>query len=427
MSVKVEKLEKNVVVLEVTVEGAKFAQEVNRVAKTFANRVNIPGFRKGKAPRALVEKHVGKETLYNEALDHLLGPTYAEAVKESGITPVDRPEVDVVQVEDGKELIYKAKVTVTPEVELGAYKGLQVEKEAAVVDESAVEAELKRRQDQYAKVITLEGGKAEEGDTVNIDYEGFIGGVPFEGGKAEGHDLVLGSDSFVPGFEKQLVGAETGQEIEVNVHFPEEYRSKELAGKEALFKVKVNNIKRKQVSPLDDEFAKDVSEFGSLDELKADIRRKLLEGEERRVETAYRNAIVAKAVENASVEIPDVMIQAQVDHMVEDLAHNLEYQGINLEQYYQYSGSNEQEMRERFRPQAAENVKSELTLEAIGKAEGISISDDELNEKLVQLAEQYHQPADALRANLEANGGLEGFKANLTMDKVVEFLVENNA
>ncbi len=427
MSVKLEKIEKNVVALEVSVDAKQFSDAVGRAAKTLAHRVNIPGFRKGKAPRRLVELHVGIEALYNEAIDHLLGSSYAQAVEESGIDPVDRPEVELVQIEDGKDLVYKAKVTVRPEVELGEYKGLNVEKEAVVVDDAAVEAELKRKQEQYAKVVPMETGNVEKGDTVTLDFDGFVDGVAFEGGKGEDHELIIGSGTFIPGFEEQLVGVEIGQEVDVNVQFPAEYHSAELAGKDALFKVKVNGIKRKELTPLDDEFAKDVSEFSTLDELKEDTRKKLLEAEAKRVETAYRNAVVAQAVDNASVEIPEVMFHSQIDFMMRQFEEGLSYQGLNSEQYYRYTNSNEQDMRERYRAQAAETIKTELVIEAIAKAEGISVSDEELDQEIVKLAEKYNQTATSLRDSLLQRNEMKFFRSNLVTEKTVEFLVVNNA
>lgn len=427
MSVKVEKIEKNVVELEVTVEAGKFSAAVNTAAKKLAGRVNIPGFRKGKAPRRLVEQAVGTEALYNEALDHLLGPAYAEAVTESTMDPVDRPDVDLVQIEEGKDLIFKAKVTVKPEAELGEYKGLQVEKEAVTVDDAKIEEELKQKQDQHARLITIEEGKVEEGDTATIDFEGFIDGVAFPGGKGVDYSLGIGSGTFIPGFEEQLVGAEIGQEVDVNVKFPDEYHSTDLAGKEALFKVKIHKSQRKELAPLDDEFAKDVSNFETLEELKEDIRKRLIETEEKRVENAFRNAVIAKAVDNASVEIPEVMIDKRVDAMVHDLEQNLSYQGLNLEQYFAYTNSNEADMRERFRPQAAESIKTELVLEGIAKAEGIQVSEDELNEELKKLGELYKQDSETLKQSLVARGELEYYTQSIVNDKTVKFLIENNA
>lgn len=427
MSVKVEKIEKNMVEIEVAVEAEQFKSAVDQAAKNLAKKVNIPGFRKGKAPRRLVEMHVGTDSLYNEALDHLLGPAYIKAVDESGISPVAKPEIDLVQIEEGKELIFKAKVTVKPEVELGEYKGLQVEKEAAAVADSQVEEELTQKQNQHARVMTLEEGNVAQGDTATIDFEGFVDDVAFPGGKGENYDLVIGSGSFIPGFEEQLVGTEIGQEVDVNVQFPDEYHSEDLKGKKALFKVKVHKIKRKELSPLDDEFAKDVSEFATLDELKEDIRNKLLKSAEQRAESSYRSAVIAKAVDNASAEIPEVMIDNRVDSMVEDLERNLSYQGLNLEQYYMYTNSNDQDMRERFRPQAAESVKTELVLEAIAKQEGIEVTEDELIEQLAKVGERYKQEVQVLKQNLAARGELELYKQSLVAEKTANFLVEQNA
>jgi trigger factor len=424
MSVKMEKIEKNTVELEITVDAKVFSAAVSKAAKALANKVNIPGFRKGKAPRSMVERTVGTAALYNEAVDDVLGPTFAQAVKETGIEPVDRPEVDLVQMEDGKELIYKAKVTVKPEVELGVYTGLEVVKTAATVTDEEVEEDLKRKQEQHAKVLTLEEGTVENKDTVTIDFAGSVEGVPFEGGTAEGYELVIGSNSFIPGFEDQLIGAQIGQEVDVNVRFPDEYHVADLKGKDALFKVTVHKIKRKELTPLDDEFAKDISEFETLDELKADLRDKLMKAAEQRAETEYRNAIVAKAVENASVEIPEAMIASRVDTMVKDLEQNLSYQGLDLETYFYYIGTSEQEMRERFRPQAAENVKTELVLEAIAKAEGIQVTEEELNDELAKLAERYQTSAQNLKQALLARGELNLYTQSLVSEKTVSFLVE---
>lgn len=424
MSVKMEKIEKNTVELEVTVDAKVFSAAVSKAAKVLANKVNIPGFRKGKAPRLMVERHVGTASLYNEAVDDVLGPAYMKAVNEAGIEPVDRPEVDLVQMEDGKELIFKAKVTVKPEVELGAYKGLEVEKTAATVTEEEVEEDLKRKQEQHAKVLNLEEGTVENKDTVTIDFAGSVEGVPFDGGTAEGYELVIGSGSFIPGFEEQILGAQIGQDVDVNVRFPDEYHVEYLKGKDALFKVKLHKIKRKELTPLDDEFAKDVSEFETLDELKVDLRDKLMKVAEQRVESEYRNNIVAKAVENASVEIPEAMINSRIDTMVKDLEQNLSYQGLDLETYFYYLGTTEQEMRERFRPQAAENVKTELVLEAIANVEGIQVTEEELNDELAKLAVQYQTAPENLKQTLLSRGELNLYRQSLVSEKTVSILVE---
>lgn len=427
MSVKMEKIEKNAVELEITVGSEEFGAAVAKAAKVLAHKINIPGFRKGKAPRSMVERYVGTQALYNDAVDELIGPAYAKAVAETEIQPVDRPEVDLVQIDEGKDLIFKAKVTVKPEVELGDYKGLNIEKTAAAVTDENVEEELKRKQEQYAKILTLEEGTVENKDTVTIDFAGSVDGVPFEGGTAEGYELTIGSGTFIPGFEDQLIGAEIGKEVDVNVTFPEEYHVADLKGKDALFKVTVHMIKRKELAPIDDEFVKDVSDFETLDELKADIREKLMKAAEQNAENEFKNAVVAKAVENASVEIPEAMINNRINTMVKDLEQNLSYQGLDLETYFHYLGTSEEEMKEKFRPQAAENVKTELVLEAIGKAEGIQVTEEEVNEELAKLAEHYQTQVENLKQALIARGELNLYAQSLISEKTVKFLVEQNA
>ncbi|BAE84994.1 trigger factor [Desulfitobacterium hafniense] len=424
MSVKMEKIEKNTVELEVTVDAKVFSAAVTKAAKALANKVNIPGFRKGKAPRTMVERYVGTAALYNDAVDDILGVEYMKAVNEAGIEPVDRPDVDLIQMEDGKELVFKAKVTVKPEVELGSYKGLEVEKTAAVVTDEELEQELQRKQEQHAKVLNLEEGTVQAQDTVNIDFAGSVDGVAFEGGTAEGYDLVIGSGSFIPGFEEQLIGAQIGQEVDVNVRFPDEYHVADLQGKDALFKVKVNKLKRKEYAPLDDEFAKDISEFETLDELKADLRDKLMTAAEQRAEMEQKNAIVAKAVENASVEIPEAMVNSRIDMMLDDMAQNLSYQGLDLETYCHYTGTSMDTMREELRPRASENLKTELVLEAIAKVEGITVSEEELNNELAKLAERYQTSPENLKQALMARGDMGMYRQSLVSEKTVNFLVE---
>ncbi|HHY26057.1 MAG TPA: trigger factor [Desulfitobacterium dehalogenans] len=424
MTVKMEKIEKNTIELEVTVDAKVFSAAVTKAAKALANKVNIPGFRKGKAPRSMVERHVGTAALYNDAVDDILGVEYMKAVNEAGIEPVDRPDVDLVQMEEGKDLIFKAKVTVKPEVELGTYKGLEVEKTAATVTDEELEQELKRKQEQHAKVLNLEEGAVQAQDTANIDFAGSVDGVAFEGGTAEGYDLVIGSGSFIPGFEEQLIGAQIGQEVDVNVRFPDEYHVADLQGKDALFKVKLNKLKRKESAPLDDEFAKDISEFETLDELKADLRDKLMTAAEQRAEMEYKNAIVAKAVENASVEIPEAMVNNRIDMMLDDVAQNLSYQGLDLETYCHYTGTSIDTMKEELRPRASENLKTELVLEAIAKAEGITVSEEELNSELTKLAERYQTSPENFKQALMARGEMGMYRQSLVSEKTVNFLVE---
>ncbi|KJR44762.1 Cell division trigger factor [Desulfosporosinus sp. I2] len=426
MSVSVEKLEKNFVALEVTVDSEKFVSAVNQAAKNLAKKVNVPGFRKGKAPRRMVELHVGKEALYDEALDHLIGPAYATAVMESGIDPVDRPEVDLVQIEEGKDLIFKAKVMVKPEVELGVYQGLKIEQDAVSITEDQVMEALVSKQQQHARLVTLEEGKVENDDTITLDFEGFVDGVPFVGGKAEGYELTIGSGTFIPGFEEGLLGTEIGQHVEVNVTFPDEYHSTELAGKGAVFKTDVKKIQRKELSALDDEFAKDVSEFETLDELKSDLRNKLMKSTELRMKDEHLKKIIAKVVDNASVEIPEVMITERIKVMVEDLNRNLTQQGMTMEQYYQFTNTTEEVMQERLRPQAAESVKMDLVLETIAKVEGIEVSEDEVDEEIKKLSELHGQDAKMLKNALIARGELQFYKQSLISEKTVNYLVEQN-
>lgn len=427
MSVTVENVEKNVVALEVTIGAEKFELAVKQAAKTLAKKVNVPGFRKGKAPRQMVEQHVGKEALYDEALDHLIGAAYAEAVVESGIKPVDRPAVDLVQIEEGKDLIFKAKVSVKPEVELGEYTGLHIEQDAATVTDEQLNEQLKSKQEQHARLMTIEAGKVENDDTVTVDFEGFTGDVAFVGGKAENYELVIGSGTFIPGFEEGLIGVEIGQHVDVNVTFPAEYHSEELAGKEAVFKTSIKKIQRKELSALDDEFAKDVSEFATLDELKADMRNKLLEQGEMQAKGDHLKAITSKVVDNASVEIPEVMFTERVKAMVEDLSRNLAQQGMTLEQYYQFTNATEEVTLERLRPQAMESVKTDLVLEAIAKAEGIEVAEDEVDVEIQKLAEHHKQDAKLLKKSLLARGDLEFYKQSLISEKTINFLVEQNA
>jgi trigger factor len=427
MSVSVEKTEKNIVALEVTVEAEKFVFAVNQAAKNLAKKVSVPGFRKGKAPRRMVELHLGKEALYDEALDQLIGPAYAEAVVKSGIEPVDRPEVDLVQIEEGKDLIFKAKVLVKPEVELGEYKGLHVEQEAVSVTEEQVNEDLKNKQRQHARLLTLETGTVEDGDTVTIDFEGLKDDIPFAGGTATDYELVIGSGTFIPGFEEGLIGVEVGQHVDVNVTFPDEYHSSELAGQKAVFKTDVKKIQRKEFSALDDEFAKDVSEFETLDELKTDLRNKLLKHAEASAKANHLKAIISKAADNASVEIPEVMITERIKVMLEDLSRNLTQQGMTLEQYYQFTSSSEEVIQERLRPQAVESVKTDLVLEAVAKAEGIEVTEDEVNDEIQKLSEQYKQDAQLLKQSLIARGELGFYKQSLVNEKTVNFLVEQNA
>jgi len=426
MTVKIESQEKSKVVMEITVDADKISAAYNRAAKKISSQVNIPGFRKGKAPKHIIKMYVGKERLDDEVFDQVVRPALAEAYQETGIFPVSTPRVDVVQLEDGKELIFKATVEVKPEVELGQYTGLNIEKKTATVSDEQVEQELKRRQNLHAELVPVEDGEASEQDIVNIDFEGFIDGVAFEGGKAEGHELTIGSGTFIPGFEEQLIGAKPGQELEINVRFPDDYHKEDLAGKDAMFKVKINSIKRKKLLPLDDEFAKDVSEFDTLEELKEDIRQKMLEAEETRLANELRNEVLRRVVDNASVELPEGMVEERIEYMIQDFERNLLYQGIPKEQIQKYIDNNKIELHENYRIQATEAIKTELVLEKIAKEENITVTDEEVDQEIEKLAQQYGRLPEDLKAALNASGELELFKIGLVNDRTVDFLVEKN-
>ncbi|MBA2873692.1 trigger factor [Thermaerobacillus caldiproteolyticus] len=424
MSVKWEKLEGNEGVLTVEVDAEKVNQGLDAAFKKVVKNVSLPGFRKGKVPRALFEKRFGVEALYQDALDILLPEAYAKAVEEAGIEPVDYPHIDIEQMEKGKSLIFTAKVTVKPEVKLGQYKELEVEKVDATVTDEDVENELKRLQENYAELVVKEDGKIENGDTAVIDFEGFVDGEPFEGGKAENYSLEIGSGTFIPGFEDQLIGLEAGAEKDVEVTFPEEYHAKELAGKPATFKVKVHEVKTKQLPALDDEFAKDVDdEVETLEQLKEKIQKRLEEAKKNEAEAALRDAVVEKAAENAEIDIPEAMIKNETDRMLREFEQRLQMQGLNLELYYQFSGQDEAALREQMKEDAEKRVRISLTLEAIAKAENIDVTDEEVNAELEKMAEAYNLSVDRLKQLL---GSTEGVKENLKFQKVADFLVEHS-
>lgn len=424
MSAKWEKLEGNQGVLTIEVDAEKVNEGLDFAFKKVVKEVTVPGFRKGKVPRGLFEKRFGVEVLYQDAVDYLLPSAYAEAVKETGIEPVDNPEIDIEQIEKGKSMIIKAKVTVKPEVKLGEYKGLEVEKQDLEVTEEDVEQELKTLQQRYAELVVKEEGQAEKGDTVVIDFEGFTDGEAFEGGKGENYSLELGSGQFIPGFEDQLVGVSPGEEKEVNVTFPEEYHAAELAGKPAVFKVKVHEIKTRELPELDDEFAKDVDEEAeTLDELKEKIRTRLEETKKNMAENKVRDTVVKKAAENAEIDIPEVMIENEIDHMVREYEQQLQMQGMNLDLYFQFTGQDMDKLREQMKENAEKRVRTSLTLEAIANAENLEVSDEDVDRELNKMAEMYKMTVDNIKSMM---GTLDGLKADLKIQKAVEFLVENS-
>lgn len=426
MTANWEKIEKNLGVLTVEVAADRVDAALDKAFKKVVTKVTVPGFRKGKVPRSMFEKRFGVESLYQDALDILLPEAYMEAVAEAGITPVDRPEIDIEQVGKGQVLKFTAKVTVKPEVQLGDYKGIEVPAQSTEVTEEDIENELKQLQQRHAELVVVEEGTVENGDTVVIDFEGFSEGVPFDGGKAEKYSLEIGSGSFIPGFEEQLVGLAKGEEKDIDVTFPENYQSEELKGKPVVFKIKLHDIKRKNLPVLDDEFAKDVSEFDTLEEYKQDISKRIAERKEQSGKRDLENAVVEKVSAAAEVEIPEAMIRDEVERMLGDFENRLKMQGMNLEMYFQFSGQDEEALKEQMKSDAEKRVLQSLVLEAVAQAEGIEASDEELEEELSNLAKQYQREVDELRAILTANGNLESLKSDLVTRKTVQYLVDNS-
>ena len=422
MSLQVEKLEKNMAKLTVEVPAEQFEAALKTSCQKNKNKFSIPGFRKGKAPQAMVEKMYGVGVLYDDAIDTLLDSTYADAVKESGLDIVSRPEIGIEQIEKGKTFIYTALVAVKPEVTLGEYKGVEVEKAKPEVTDADVEAELKKVQDQNSRMVNVEDRAVEDGDHTVIDFEGFVDGQPFEGGKSEAYPLVIGSHSFIDTFEEQLIGKNIGDEVEVNVTFPAEYHAAELAGKPAVFKVKIHEIKTKELPELNDEFAGEVSEFETMDEYKSDIRAKLAETKQQQATTENENNVVEKVVENAAMEIPDAMIDEQVREMINDYARRMQSQGISLEQYMQFTGMTIEKLQEQSRPQAEKRIRTRLVLEAVVAAENIQVSDEAVDAEIAKMAETYKMEADKVRS-IMGEAGIAQMKEDMAVQEAVDFLV----
>ena len=422
MSLQVEKLEKNMAKLTVEVPAEQFEAALKTSFQKNKNKFSIPGFRKGKAPQAMVEKMYGVGVLYDDAIDTLLDSTYADAVKESGLDIVSRPEIGIEQIEKGKTFIYTALVAVKPEVTLGEYKGVEVEKAKPEVTDADVEAELKKVQDQNSRMVNVEDRAVEDGDHTVIDFEGFVDGQPFEGGKSEAYPLVIGSHSFIDTFEEQLIGKNIGDEVEVNVTFPAEYHAAELAGKPAVFKVKIHEIKTKELPELNDEFAGEVSEFETMDEYKSDIRAKLAETKQQQATTENENNVVEKVVENAAMEIPDAMIDEQVREMINDYARRMQSQGISLDQYMQFTGMTIEKLQEQSRPQAEKRIRTRLVLEAVVAAENIQVSDEAVDAEIAKMAETYKMEADKVRS-IMGEAGIAQMKEDMAVQEAVDFLV----
>lgn len=420
-----EKIEKNLGVLEVEVEAERVSAALDKAFQKVVKKVNVPGFRKGKVPRSIFEARYGVESLYQDAIDILLPEVYTEAVDQTDIFPVDRPEVDVEQFAKGQPFKFKARVTVKPEVKLGDYKGIEIPATAAEVSEDELNEELTRMQERHAELVVIDEEAAQNGDTVVIDFDGSVDGVAFEGGKAERYSLELGSNTFIPGFEEQVVGLATGDFKDVTVTFPETYHAEELAGKEAVFKVKVHEIKRKQLPELDDEFAKDVSEFDTLDEYKEDLKKQLQSRKEKEGEAERERVLVDKVGENAEVDIPEAMIHSEVQNMVRDFDNRLRAQGMNLDMFLGFSGQTVEDLQEQMKGDAEKRVRNNLVLEQIAKAEKIEATEEEINKELQDMADAYKRSTEEIRNILAANGSLGSLNEDVLLRKTIKFLIEN--
>ncbi|EIQ2376224.1 trigger factor [Listeria monocytogenes] len=423
MSVKWEKQESNVGKLTFEIEQEKVKEGLDRAFVKVRKTLNVPGFRKGKVPRQIFNQRFGEEALFQDALDILLPEVYSAAIDEAGIDPVDTPQVNIESMEKGETWVLTAEVTVKPEVKLGDYKGLEVEKRETELTTEELEAELKQLQERQAELVVKEDAPAENGDTVILDFEGFKDGVAFEGGQAENHSLELGSGQFIPGFEEKLVGLKAGDEADIELTFPEEYHAEDLAGQPVVFKVKLHEIKTKEVPALDDELAKDIDEeVETLDELKEKISKRLQEAKEESVAQAKQEEVIAKAVENAEVDIPHAMVHHEADHLMNHFAQDLQAQGLTPELYYQFTGQTEEAMHAQMEKDAEKRVKMNLVLEAIAEAENIEPTEEAIDEEISTLAEKYGMEKDAVRAAL---GDMSELKSDLKIRKAIDVLLDS--
>lgn len=424
MSLQVEKLEKNMAKLTIEVPAEDLEKALQNAYKKQKNKISLPGFRKGKVPRQMIEKMYGPEIFYDDAANELIPKAYAKAYDESGLDIVSRPEIDVVQIEKGKPFVFTAEVAIKPEVTLGEYKGLEVDKVSTRVTQKEIDAKVQKEAEKNAREIVVEDRPVQDGDEVIMDFEGFVDGVAFEGGKGENYPLTIGSGSFIPGFEEQLVGAEAEKEVEVNVTFPEDYHAEELKGKAAVFKCTVHEIKTKEIPEIDDEFASEVSEFDTLEEYKADIKAKIKEQKVAEGKTKQEDQVVEQAVKNASYEIPEAMVDTQVSQMMDEFSQRIRSQGLSMEQYFQFTGMTQEKMLEEMRPQAVKRIETRLVLEAIVKAENIEITDERLDEEIAKMAETYKMEADKLK-ELMGEAEKKQMKEDMAVQEAITFLTEN--
>ncbi len=420
---KVQQREDKRMYLEIEVDNAEFEKAMERSYKKNVKQINIPGFRKGKAPRKIIEKFYTEAIFYDDAINFVVPDAYDEAIQEKNIEAVEMPEIDIVKLEKGENFVFSALVTVRPEVTLGEYKGISAQKDVNTVTEEEIDNEIKRMQDNAARVSTVEEGTLEMGDKVDLDFEGSVDGVAFEGGKGEHYSLVLGSNSFIPGFEEQIAGKTIGEEFDVNVTFPEEYHAEDLKGKAAVFKCKVHSAEKKELPELDDEFAKDVSEFDTLAELRADAKAKLEKGKEAEANRKFEDAVVDVCVENATVEIPECMIKQQIDNQIQDISYRLQSQGMPLEQYLQFTGMTMDALRDQLKETAEKTVKTQLVLSEISKAEAIEVTEEDVEAEYKKMADMYSMEVEKVKELMAANA--EALKGDLKIHKTIDMLVAN--
>ena len=423
MSLQVEKLEKNMAKLTIEVSAEDLDKAMEKAYQKQKSRISLPGFRKGKAPRKMIESMYGKGVFMEDAVNSLVPQEYTKALGECELEIVSQPEINVTQMEPGKALIFTADVAVKPEVTLGDYKGVEVPKTEIAVTDEEVDAEIKKEQDKNARTVVVEDRAAANGDITTIDFEGFVDGVAFDGGKGTDYALTLGSGTFIPGFEDQIVGANTGDHVEVKVTFPEEYQAKELAGKEAVFQCDVKKIETKEVPELDDEFAKDVSEFDTLAEYKEDVKKNLTEKKEKEARTAKENAAVDKAIENAQMDIPELMTKTECRQMMDDFSRRMQQQGLSMEQYFQFTGQSMDKMMEDMKPQALKRIQTRLVLEKVAEVENIQPSEEEITEEIQKMADAYKMEADKIREAI-GESGLEQMKKDMAVQKAVTVIAD---
>lgn len=423
MSVQVEKLEKSMAKLTIEVSAEEFENSVNKAYQKNKGKITLPGFRKGKAPRAMIEKMYGPAVFYEDAANDVIPDAYEEAAKESGLEIVAQPSIDVVQIEAGKPFIFSATVAVKPEVTLGDYKGIEIEKKDVEVTDEELDQEIDRVRESNARMLTVDDRAVQDGDITTIDFDGYVDGEPFEGGKGTDYPLTIGSDTFIDNFEEQLIGKNIGEETEVHVTFPDQYQAEELQGKPAVFKVTVKEIKVKELPELDDDFAQDVSDFDTLDEYKEDLKKKLLENKEAAVKREKEEDVVTKIAENAQMEIPEPMVDAQVRQMTQEFAQNLQAQGLSIQQYMQFTGLTPDKMAEELRPQALKRIQSRLVLEAVVAAENIEASEEEVEKEMENMAAMYQMEVDKLK-DMIGEEEKKQIASDLAVQKAAEFVVE---